>query len=175
MGVNTTAKSGYETVIGFWNTDYTPLDPAGWNSADRLFTVANGTHPSNRSDAMVILKNGRTGIGTSTPQTQLQVNGYTMLGNSAPKIQMKKLTGTTGATQGSSVLIAHGLNSAKVLSIDVLVDYGGSSFVHHSYTESAGFQFNFYMNSTHIIIVNVLGNSGSILSKPFRILVTYEE
>lgn len=175
MGANTTAKSAYETVIGIWNTDYTPLDTVSWNGADRLFTVANGINALNRSDAMVILKNGRTGIGTSTPQTQLQVNGYTMLGSSAPKIQMKKLTGTTAVAQGSTVNIAHGLNSAKILSVDVLVEYGPNSFVHHSYTESAGYQFNFFFGSLSITIVNINGNSAQILSKPFKILVTYEE
>ncbi len=175
IGAENFAKSAYETVLGRWNTDYIPADTSFWNPADRVFTIGNGTSTINRSDAMVILKNGWTGIGTSTPQTQLQVNGYTMLGSSAPKIQMKKLTGTTGASQGSTVLIAHGLNSAKLLSIEVLVDYGGSSFVHHSYTESAGYQFNFYINPTNIGVVNVVGNSGNILSKQFRVLVTYEE
>ena len=62
MGQNTLAPSGYETVLGRFNTSYVPITANGWNSADRLFTVGNGTGVSNRSDALVILKNGNSTI-----------------------------------------------------------------------------------------------------------------
>ena len=67
MGSNLSAKSGYETVLGRFNTDYTPLSIVSWDPADRLFSIGNGTDPSSRSDALVVLKNGNTGIGTSLP------------------------------------------------------------------------------------------------------------
>ncbi len=73
MGYFTTAKSGYETVLGSLNTDYTPLNPFGWDPADRLFTIGNGNGSSSTSDAMTVLKNGKTGIGTSTPLANLHV------------------------------------------------------------------------------------------------------
>ena len=41
--VDTIQQSLYETVIGRYNTDYTPNDTAGWDYSDRLFVVANGT------------------------------------------------------------------------------------------------------------------------------------
>jgi len=126
-------------------------------------------------ERMRIKGNGNVGIGTSTPQSQLEVNGYTMLGSSAPKIQMKKLTGTTAAAQGSSVNINHGVGAGKILSVEVLVEYGPNGFIHHSYTESPGYQFNYFFGSVAITIVNINGNSAQILSKPFRILITYEE
>jgi hypothetical protein len=69
MGSNISAKSGYETVLGTWNTDYTPVNTGDWDPADRLFTIGNGTSSSSRSDAITVLKNGNTGIGTSTPDT----------------------------------------------------------------------------------------------------------
>jgi hypothetical protein len=75
MGQGTLARSGYETVVGRYNTDYIPLSSLSWNSNDRLFVIGNGTATDSRSDAMVVLKNGNTGLGTSTPDERLHVNG----------------------------------------------------------------------------------------------------
>ena len=72
-GDNTEAKSAFETALGHYNTDYTPLSTMAWNSNDRLFSIGNGTSSSSRSDAMVVLKNGNTGIGISNPQHKLAV------------------------------------------------------------------------------------------------------
>jgi hypothetical protein len=71
MGGFTAAKSAYETVIGSWNTDYTPASSINWIATDRLFTIGNGTSFSLKSDAMVVLKNGNTGIGTNNPTRPL--------------------------------------------------------------------------------------------------------
>ncbi len=75
MGAKTTAESGYEFVVGLYNTDYTPAEAEGINPADRLFVIGNGVNNSNRSDAMVVLKNGSVGLGTSTPNAALEVSG----------------------------------------------------------------------------------------------------
>ncbi|MGE5356183.1 MAG: tail fiber domain-containing protein [Deltaproteobacteria bacterium] len=75
IGESTTAPSANETVIGRWNSDYTPLDVLFWNPADRLFVVGNGIASNVRSNAMTILKNGNTGIGTETPNEKLEVAG----------------------------------------------------------------------------------------------------
>ena len=80
MGHNTIVRSFGEMVIGSFNTDYTPNSATTWNSLDRLFVVGNGSSLSSRSDALVILKNGNTGIGTSTPQYGLDVNGDSRVG-----------------------------------------------------------------------------------------------
>ncbi len=71
MGSNTIASSFAETAIGSFNTDYTPVSANTFETADRLFVIGNGTNGSNRSDAMVVLKNGNTGIGTSNPSNKL--------------------------------------------------------------------------------------------------------
>ncbi len=75
MGYRSTAPSGFEIAIGVYNSDYIPLATSLWNSADRLFVIGNGTGPTAKSDAMVILKNGNTGIGTSTPTALLHTYG----------------------------------------------------------------------------------------------------
>ncbi|MCP4996367.1 MAG: hypothetical protein GY934_21725, partial [Gammaproteobacteria bacterium] len=75
MGGYTEAESGYETAIGRYNTDYIPNSTTGWDAADRLFVIGNGTASNATSDAMVVLKNGNIGIGTSTPAYNLDVVG----------------------------------------------------------------------------------------------------
>ena len=72
MGISTTALSYSETAIGSFNTSYTPSSATAWVATDRLFGIGNGVTGSN-SDALVILKNGNIGIGTSTPSYRLSV------------------------------------------------------------------------------------------------------
>jgi hypothetical protein len=64
---------------------------------------------------------GKVGIGTTIPATTLEVNGYTKLGSDAPSIKVKKFTGTTAATESGFVIIAHGLDNSKILSVSVMV------------------------------------------------------
>jgi hypothetical protein len=83
LGRHTIAPSGYETVIGKFNTEYTPLSTNGHNNADRLFTIGNGLDINNRSDALVMLKNGNTGLGNSLPQVKLHIEGGTAVSGSS--------------------------------------------------------------------------------------------
>jgi hypothetical protein len=117
----------------------------------------------------------KVGIGVTAPSAELEVNGYTKLGTTAPAIKMIELTGTTSASQGGSVSVAHGLNSAKILSVDVLVEYFSGAFIPASYQGSAGYEFNFYITSSSVYLINQSANSGSILSKPYRVLITYKQ
>ena len=82
------AKSYVETVFGIGATDYTPSTNGEsqfrtTNATDRLFVIGNAIDANNndfvdsseRSDALVILKNGNAGFGSSTPQDRLHVVG----------------------------------------------------------------------------------------------------
>jgi len=81
MGRNTSSPSYGETVIGTFNTNYTPTSTSNWSSNDRLFVIGNGANSSNRSNAMVVQKNGNTtlngkvGIATAPGTANLQVAG----------------------------------------------------------------------------------------------------
>ncbi|MDC0231026.1 tail fiber domain-containing protein, partial [Aureispira] len=74
MGFYTTAESLSETAIGMYNTLAAAPDASSWVGGDRIFVIGNGTATGSESDAMVVLKSGNTGIGTSTPTAKLQVN-----------------------------------------------------------------------------------------------------
>ncbi len=58
LGQYTTAKSFVETTLGSYNTDYTPASTNSWDASDRLFVIGNGQDSSNRSDALIVYKNG---------------------------------------------------------------------------------------------------------------------
>lgn len=72
-GNNTSAPSGYETSIGQYNTNYTPVSTTGWDNSDRIFTIGNGTASGSESDAMVVLKDGKVGLGTDAPNSVLSI------------------------------------------------------------------------------------------------------
>ena len=86
IGFDNTSSSFGEVALGIGATTYTPSVNGATqfraaNGADRLLVVGNAVDANNnnlvdvaeRSDALVILKNGNTGIGTSTPETNLEI------------------------------------------------------------------------------------------------------
>ena len=89
MGYNNTANGDYSTVIGgegntshdAWETVFGRYAETGtgsqdtWGNTDRLFVVGNGTGSSSRSNALVILKNARTGINRTPTSNRLEVGG----------------------------------------------------------------------------------------------------
>ncbi len=83
MGVRTIAKGYSSAVVGMFNdsiltaneTSITPLTP--------LFIIGNGNGNTTRSNAMTVLKNGNTGIGTSSPTGTLDVIRGTAGGGTA--------------------------------------------------------------------------------------------
>jgi len=55
----TTAYSFNEITVGTpYGTSYTPNSVSAWDADDRLFVVSNGYDSNNRSDALIIYKNG---------------------------------------------------------------------------------------------------------------------
>ena len=75
LGWSTISPSALETTLGYYPTIYTPNSTFDIHPQDRLFTIGNGENLIDRSDALVILKNGNTGIGNSTPAEKLHVEG----------------------------------------------------------------------------------------------------
>ena len=89
MGYNTTANSSYSTAIGY-NTiangyiglvagvynDSISAKQTALNSFTPLFIIGNGNSPSDRTNAMVVLKNGNVAIGDNgNPVNKLQITG----------------------------------------------------------------------------------------------------
>jgi len=74
-GYGTKASAYGELAAGLFNTTPVGASPTAWVATDRLFTIGNGTDAVTRSDAVVVLKNGNTGIGVASPTERLSVAG----------------------------------------------------------------------------------------------------
>lgn len=118
-------------------------------------------------------------IGGTTPAagsfTTLTLSGFARLGESAPVIKTKKVTGTTASTEGASANAAHGLTADKIISVSVIVNQAVGVFMPPGYTHTAGSQFEFYFTGTNVVVRNHATNSENILSKTFTVLIVYEE
>ncbi|MEO6405795.1 MAG: tail fiber domain-containing protein [Ferruginibacter sp.] len=73
MGENTRAKGYASTVIGMFNDSLLATGETVPANTSPLFIVGNGVDNTTRSNAMVILKNGNTGMGTNAPVGRLHV------------------------------------------------------------------------------------------------------
>jgi hypothetical protein len=80
-GLTTKAESYLETVLGRYNTNYTPIGVETWDTADRLFVIGNGPSALNTHNALTVMKDGKTGIGTDVPGQILEVEGKIKIGD----------------------------------------------------------------------------------------------
>jgi len=98
----------------------------------------------------------------------LDVQGYTSLGASAPRIMQKKLTGTTDAD--NLTMVTHGLTQSKILSVIVQISDGTD--LHNSSNAYANKGFNYYVSSTEVVLTGV---GSAVQSQTYTILITYEQ
>jgi hypothetical protein len=169
---------------GWSGTNYLSSAGAGNNAVGFDNSTQNGflgtttNHPvtfiSNWTERMRIAANGNVGIGTAAPTSALEVNGFTKLGSSAPAVRMLKLTGTTAGTEGGFVDLPHGITGSKILGVEVLIEYAPGNWISDNYMLNPEYQANYVVNATNIRLLNHVSSSGSILSKPVKILITYE-
>lgn len=107
----------------------------------------------------------------------LQTIGFTNLGSDSPKIKIKQYTGITGDTEGSTVQIAHGLDSSKIIAIFPLV-IAVSNLMNEGQVTS-GFSFSVWANTSDILVRlgggSYPGSSSQILSKSFTVTLMYVE
>jgi len=137
----------------------------------KLWELATGR------ELLTLTTDGRLGVGTTAPTTQLEVNGGSKLGGaSAPAIKMLKFTGNLAATQGQSVVIVTGVPVAKMLAVQVMVDYtGNNNWMPASYTDAQYWVKWYSSNPDAIILECVAGHSAGIVGLPYRVVLTYEE
>jgi hypothetical protein len=179
-GINYGVRNDINSDVGT-NPNYgIYTNVTGANSGDKIgeyITIPNtagGTHYG----LFVNVPNTTTGYAAHLTG-EVQINGYTRLGevaNSAPLIKQMKLTAVSGADDAANrlVFVPHGLNDAKVLSVDILLDYVGGR-IPPAYLDVPGYEYTFQVQAGTILLLNKPGNSANIYSKDVTILITYEE
>ncbi len=124
---------------------------------------------------IILWPTGNLSIGSiATGTAKLEVIGFTKLGEQSSPIKMLELTGTTAATQGGSISIAHGLLFENILSISLSIDTGGG-FVAENSKHAPGYEVGLSHETTLIYLWNKASNSSLVLSKPFKIIITYRD
>lgn len=79
LGNSVQAQSYSSMAVGRYNIG--GGDAVSWIQSDPIFEIGNGTGPSSRSNALTVLKNGNVGIGITTPNKPLHVNGALGIGS----------------------------------------------------------------------------------------------
>lgn len=77
FGVQTYANGYSSFVVGQYNDSAVTRQPNAISQTQQtpLFIVGNGADASNRNNAMVVNVNGNTGLNTSVPETNMDING----------------------------------------------------------------------------------------------------
>ena len=146
-----------------------------WYLGSSSSSNENITLLNRRSANLALGTNGVTRL-TVLGSGNININNFTELGSTAPAIKMKKLTGTTNAAEGGFVDIAHGLTVSKILAINFIVEYSANSFIpDESSGLGVGYIVSYLISSTNIRVINHSTDSENVLSKPFKVLITYEE
>ncbi|MES2849152.1 MAG: tail fiber domain-containing protein [Bacteroidota bacterium] len=74
IGTSTRATAYRSIVIGANNTNSLGYSATSWVPSDPIFIIGNGRLSGSNSNAMMVLKNGRIGIGANAPKTQLHID-----------------------------------------------------------------------------------------------------
>jgi hypothetical protein len=106
---------------------------------------------------------------------KISIPGFVRLGEQAPAIKQKLVTGTCSGVAGGLAQVAHGLTSAKIIGIQALVQATDTNTWTTPGGDFAGYNFTAYFGSGNVNILNGQTNSSGMFGKPFKVLITYQE
>jgi hypothetical protein len=142
MGSDTRAVAAYCTAIGVNNDG--PGESLSWISTDPILEVGIGLSPVQRKNALTILKNGNTGIGTTTPDATLQI--FSDASSTIPQLKLTEYA----TNDGARIIFDNYFETANRWTL-----YGRAD------NTDASSAFNiFYNNAGNIITATGLGNVG---------------
>jgi len=100
--------------------------------------------------------------------------GYAAFGSGAPKIAMKKVTGTAGA-EGSSVDISHGLTLSKIIGFQVFITADNSYKIPPEFSSIADYNYSVFVKTSDVEVRLAAADSANINGNAVTVLITYEE
>ena len=117
------------------------------------------------SNAKVQIGNGSSG--------NLDVNGFSNLGDGAPAIKMKKFSGTIPLS-ATSHTVAHGLTKTKILGLQIFVESSatGNRYLPNDGAAGTSVHYEIQLDNTNIVFQNIGTN---LDGEPYIIVVTYEQ
>jgi hypothetical protein len=176
MRIRHTVIGGFPYTSGIWMSNSTN----SLNGADGAFygmitDTQAGIYIGN-AWRFAVNSNGNV-VNTGFTQLGNDVPAGAAVGATAPSIKTLKLIGTTAATQGGSASVTHGLSFTKILSYSVLVNIGGSTpaLITPEYTGDTALKYTAFCVGSSVFLINSPANSSGLLSKPFKVFITYEE
>lgn len=159
MGFFTTAQAYASVVLGRYNLISGTTNM--WVDDDPLFVIGNGSDNNIRSNAMTVLKNGRTGIGTASPSHTLhvdspldeepfrvQVNGLTRFSVNADQSVVIGTNSSTGPVRGLYVYGNTGIgitNPTTILHVNHPNNYNNGFSLSNNSTSN---RWHFYVRSS---------------------------
>ena len=135
---------------------------------------ANNNSASNATARLA--NNNVSGLALKTTTGNVELDGFTKLGSDAttPRIKMKKITGTTPPAPNDFRAFATGVAASKIISLSALVTNSTFKFIPN--TDENGQYYHLRIVDNNVtIFTSTTTRSGSIIDKPFTILITYEE
>lgn len=173
------------SVLFATTTGQIACDPShiSWDYSNRYFGIGSSTPNFSLTVSGTTYISGLTTIGNTSASTSehLDISGFTKFGTSFynPPIKIAFATGTTAAFQGfcNGLYLDTSIASSTILGLTVEVEWSSpNAWIGPGYQTGGGYQFDYYLSNgepLNLAVCNVGGNSGNILSKPFRAVIFY--
>lgn len=137
------------------------------NTANGNTTFPSTTQSTSSSTGAVKVSGGLGVVGDT------YTGGFTSLGDNNVGLKAKVITGTTSASQGGVVNVAHGLTASKIVSISGVARYSANGTIPLGSIQPS-YQSYISTDVTNVSVTNMAANSSGILSIPFEVIVWYK-
>ncbi|PCE62535.1 hypothetical protein [Sediminicola luteus] len=167
MGLGTMTESMGQTALGLYNTIASGSEDT-FENTNRLFVIGNGTAPNNRSDALVLLKNGNATLHGNL--TSEEIHG-TDSGDADMKAYIYGLVAPSG---GRSAASSEGFTVDRRAQGVYRVNFSNPPASPSSYIAIASLNDIGFITTTrerNYVLVNTYDTSGTLADRSFSFVV----
>ncbi len=160
FGHENVAHDFAEMVLGQFNETSTG-DSTGWQSANNIFTIGNGSNNTNRSNSYQITADGNTYIGGS-----LSINGLT------DTISFPTTDGAAGQVMTSDGLGTLTWGNTVTDTLPLIADTDRDTYIHTEANADEDY-IRFFTDSNEVMTADNAGNIGIGINTPTSTLHVY--